>query len=107
MDEEEEEQNVAIEALALSVFFLRGDANYDFVVNIADPVTTLNYLFSGAGTPACLDAVDANDDGELNISDALASLSTLFAGGAPLSRSECDRRVGSDDRRSRLQQRSV
>jgi hypothetical protein len=60
--------------------FLRGDSNRDGAVDIADPVNTLQYLFSGGARPYCLDASDANDDGELNISDPISVLGYLFLG---------------------------
>ncbi|MFN0058726.1 MAG: proprotein convertase P-domain-containing protein [Planctomycetota bacterium] len=62
--------------------YVRGDANADGAFNIADPVSTLNYLFASASVP-CLAAVDANADGSLNIADAVYSLSALFTMGAP------------------------
>ena len=61
--------------------FVRGDATYDQVVNIADAVFTLDYLFTGGVPSVCPDAADTNDDGILNIGDAVYSLSYLFSGG--------------------------
>ena len=60
------------------IFFLRGDANADGSMNVADAQFTLNYLFLGSEEPPCLDALDSNDDGKVNISDAMASLNVLF-----------------------------
>jgi hypothetical protein len=60
--------------------FVRGDANEDGVVDVADPVYTLSFLFS-SGPGICLDAMDANDDGLVNIADAVYKLSFLFSGG--------------------------
>jgi hypothetical protein len=65
-------------------YFIRGDANGDFAVNISDPIDTLNFLFLGARSPACLDAADANDDGRVQISDAINTLDALFQGKGPL-----------------------
>ncbi|MFN0058137.1 MAG: M12 family metallo-peptidase [Planctomycetota bacterium] len=62
--------------------FVRGDANDDGIVDIADPVTTLNYLFA-MGPASCLDALDSNDDGQLNVADPIFSLSYLFSQGTP------------------------
>lgn len=60
--------------------FIRGDANGDGSVTIADPVVILAYLFQGA--PAtCLDAHDVNDDGSVDVADAVSGLGYLFAGG--------------------------
>ncbi|MGA1781395.1 MAG: plastocyanin/azurin family copper-binding protein [Planctomycetota bacterium] len=62
--------------------FLRGDANEDGVVEIADPIALLGVLFQGAAPSPCLDASDANDDGSVNIADAIHLLSYLFSQGA-------------------------
>ncbi len=63
--------------------FIRGDCNADGTVNIADPVSGLAYLFSGAPTD-CLDAHDTNDDGQVDISDPIYALAYLFDGGPAL-----------------------
>jgi hypothetical protein len=60
--------------------FLRGDANMDGSVNIADPLNTFSVLFLGEGFFYCADAADANDDGDVNVSDAIFTLSFLFLG---------------------------
>ncbi len=61
--------------------FIRGDINDDAVINIADAVAGLSYLFSG-GPATCLDAVDTNDDGQANVADGVYLLSFLFSGGS-------------------------
>jgi len=61
--------------------FERGDANADGSLDIADAVTTLNYLFAGQTFLPCLDAADANDDGALDIADAVYILNYLFGNG--------------------------
>ncbi|OUU23346.1 MAG: hypothetical protein CBC13_05695 [Planctomycetia bacterium TMED53] len=63
--------------------FVRGDANDDGNVNVADAISTLQYLFNGAATPDCLSALDANDSGSVNIADAIHVLGFLFSGGPP------------------------
>jgi hypothetical protein len=63
--------------------FIRGDASGDALVNIADSLAALDYLFAG-GLLDCLSAADANDDGAVDISDPLRVLFFLFAAGAPL-----------------------
>jgi Na+-transporting NADH:ubiquinone oxidoreductase subunit NqrD len=65
--------------------FIRGDANQDGKVNIADAVAIVRTLF-GVGTKiamieACRASVDVNDDGEFNISDASYVLAYLFKAG--------------------------
>lgn len=62
----------AIDFITGSIF-IRGDSNGDNAVNIADPITTLNYLFQ-SGTALCLVAMDANGDGTVDIADPLAVL---------------------------------
>jgi len=63
--------------------FKRGDADEDGCVQIGDAVRILGYLFAGAESPSCVDAVDTNDDGRVNIGDALRLLYYLFGGGLP------------------------
>jgi hypothetical protein len=62
--------------------FVRGDANGDGVLEISDASTTLNFLFSGIGTPHCFDAADTNDDGRIDITDPIYGLTFQFLGGA-------------------------
>jgi hypothetical protein len=57
--------------------FLRGDAGGDAVLDVADAIGLLRYLFERQTLP-CLSAADANDDGRINIIDPLAVVSTLF-----------------------------
>ncbi len=59
--------------------FVRGDANTDSFINIADAVTSLNHLF-GDSQLGCTDAADTNDDGVLNIADPIYLLGFLFSG---------------------------
>ncbi len=63
--------------------FVRGDANADGLVNIADAVYLINYLFVGGPPPLPLDAGDANSDGMLNIADVIYLVNYLFLGGPP------------------------
>ncbi len=57
--------------------FVRGDANTDGTIDIADIIATLSYLFSN-GSAYCLDAHDVNDDGNIDIADAVAGLNFQF-----------------------------
>jgi hypothetical protein len=60
---------------------IRGDANDDGVIDIADPVAILEFLFIGEREPLlCKDVYDANDDGVLDISDSVYLLNYLFTG---------------------------
>jgi len=60
--------------------FLRGDANNDGNVDIADIITIYNVLFQGEGTLTHPDAADVNDDGEINITDGVFLSNYLFMG---------------------------
>ncbi len=61
--------------------FLRGDANNDRKINLADPAYIINALFKGGPPIRCLDAADANDDGSVGLSDAAYLLQYEFLGG--------------------------
>ncbi len=63
--------------------FMRGDSNDDAVVGLADAVNTLNFLFAGSASPACLDAADTDDTETLDLSDAVYMLNYLFLGTKP------------------------
>jgi len=64
--------------------FIRGDANNDGLVNIADAVMVLNMLFGRPHPPiVCGDAADANNDGAITMRDPLYLLQFLFGNGAP------------------------
>lgn len=82
--------------------FIRGACNGDSMINIADAITLLGFLFPGGGTPVtllCLDACDANDDGSIDIADAVALLNSLFGSPAvplPEPSSGCGPDVGVD-----------
>lgn len=57
--------------------FIRGDANRDGLVDIADPIRVLLAMFSDRSL-TCLDAADVNDDGRVDIADPIRTLLTLF-----------------------------
>lgn len=62
---------------AASVPFVRGDANSDGVLDVSDPVQTLDYIF-GSGQVTCLSSMDFDDGGILDIADAISQLSFIF-----------------------------
>ncbi len=64
--------------------FLRGNANQDRSVDIADAVFIIQWLFLAGSDPACLDAANSNGDSSLNIADAIYELNHLFLGGPPI-----------------------
>jgi hypothetical protein len=62
--------------------FMRGDVAPDAtVVDLADGIAVLEYLFLGGPEPGCLSAADANDTGDVDIADPIFILQSLFAGG--------------------------
>ncbi|MGE3166939.1 MAG: hypothetical protein AB7O52_18700 [Planctomycetota bacterium] len=73
----------ACTATVVGPIFIRGDANGDEKVNVADAIFELDILFSNAPPAPCADATDANDDGSLNIADPIYTLGYLFDGGTP------------------------
>jgi hypothetical protein len=61
--------------------FLRGDANTDGDMNMADAIYLLQYLFAEGPAVRCPDAGDANDDESMNLADGIYILQYLFADG--------------------------
>ncbi len=61
--------------------YLRGDANLDSRLDLADPVRILAYLFEGGAALPCRETADANTDGRVDLSDAVFLLRLLFGGG--------------------------
>ncbi len=77
---------IAVPISSGDAIFLRGDANRDGAVNLADFIRILDGLFGDGGAPRCLDAADANDDGKVDVSDSVRGLGWLFSGGRALPR---------------------
>ncbi len=61
--------------------FIRGDANDDSVVDVADGIWILAEQFRGGPASVCQSAADANADGRADIADATYLLSFQFRGG--------------------------
>ena len=64
--------------------FVRGDANDDNQVDLADAITILqdNFISVGSASNPCRDSLDVNDDGSIGgVADALALLIAEFVGG--------------------------
>lgn len=51
--------------------YIKGDANGDGVVDIADVVATAQYILGLEPNPFVLDAADMNDDGEITVTDVV------------------------------------
>jgi len=62
--------------------FVRGDSNADGVVNLADAIVTLGWMFEGGSRPACVDAADADAVNGVDVSDVVGVLLWLFGGRA-------------------------
>ena len=63
--------------------YLCGDCNADGVINSADVVYLINYLFIGGPAPELLEAGDVNCDGTINASDVVYLINYLYIGGPP------------------------
>ncbi|MCK4427754.1 MAG: hypothetical protein KAW16_04655 [candidate division Zixibacteria bacterium] len=63
--------------------FLRGDANGDGVIDIADATYLINYLFINGPAPDPLAAGDATGGGEVDIADVVYLINYLFIDGPP------------------------
>ena len=69
---------------ALDTFpWIRGDANDDGLVNLADGIFLLNELFQGGPAGTCLAAKDANSDDGVDTADAIYLFNALFLDGPP------------------------
>jgi photosystem II stability/assembly factor-like uncharacterized protein len=63
--------------------FIIGDSNGDGVIDIADVVYLINYLFLSGSPPDPQESGDSNCDGEVNIADVVYLINYLFANGPP------------------------
>jgi hypothetical protein len=63
--------------------FKPGDANEDGVINAADVVYLINYLFIHGPAPVPLQAGDVNCDGTTNAADVVYLINYLFIKGPP------------------------
>lgn len=60
---------------------LMADANTDDMVNVADAVYVINYVFKNGPVPDPLEIADANCDGQANVADAVYVINYVFKGG--------------------------
>jgi len=61
--------------------YISGDANGDQVVDLADVVYLINYLYKSGPAPSPLVAGDANCDGEVNLADVIYLINYLYKEG--------------------------
>ncbi len=62
---------------------MRGDANSDGSINIADAVYLINYIFKAGPAPESIYQGDADGSGSINISDAVYLVNYIFKSGPP------------------------
>ncbi len=60
-----------------------GDANGDLMVNVADAVYLVNYVFKSGPAPYRLPEGDANCDGSTNVGDVILIVNYVFKAGPP------------------------
>lgn len=64
------------------MLFIRGDANFDGVVNISDPVAIASMIMAWTvGEIPCMDSADADDSGSVGFGDVWFLLEFMFNGG--------------------------
>lgn len=61
----------------------RGDTNGDGLIDIADAIYLLNYLYKGGSAPDPLERGDTNQDGAVDLADAVYLINYLFRSGPP------------------------
>ncbi|MBN1422470.1 MAG: hypothetical protein JXP34_27080 [Planctomycetes bacterium] len=71
----------SVEIAKIAVPFIRGDGNTDKVVDLADPVWILNYLFRSGPSGTCMLALDANGVAPVDLGDPIYLLNYLFSDG--------------------------
>jgi len=76
----EDEWSADTQMVSLYVYVC-GDANEDGVINSADVVYLVNYLFKGGSPPEPSEAGDTNCDGIINSADVVYLINYLFKGG--------------------------
>jgi len=73
--------------LGEALVYICGDTNGDGIINSADVVYLINYLFKGGPAPVPMEAGDCNCDGIINSADVVYLINYLFKGGPP---PDCD-----------------
>ena len=59
--------------------YIRGDANGDFEIDVADVVAIVNYILEKPGADFVFKAADADEDGEVDVADAVKVVSMILA----------------------------
>ena len=63
--------------------YVLGDANGDGIIDVADAVFLLNYLYKGGEAPVPLERADVNGDELVDVADVVYLLNYLYKGGPP------------------------
>jgi hypothetical protein len=63
--------------------FIRGDANADGVINVADVVCLVNFLYRGGDPPMPTEAGDCTCEGVVDVGDVVFLINYLYRGGYP------------------------
>jgi hypothetical protein len=69
-------------ALSMASYVLRGDPNGDGVIDLADVVYLINYLYRSGFAPNPPEAGDTNCDGTVDIGDVVLLINYLYKNGA-------------------------
>jgi agmatine deiminase len=79
-----EDEFAAADTQMVSLYvYVCGDANGDGVIDVADVMYLVNYLFLGGWSPQPVEAGDANCDGVIDVADVMYLINYLFLGGSP------------------------
>ncbi len=63
--------------------YVVGDTNADSLVDIADGISILSWIFGSGSEPTCLETADVNGDQLTDLGDAVALFGFVFASGPP------------------------
>jgi hypothetical protein len=66
----------------MASYVLRGDANGDGAIDLADVVYLINYLYKSGLVPVPAEAGDANCDGTVDVGDVVLLINYLYKNGA-------------------------
>jgi hypothetical protein len=66
-----------------ALHFVCGDVNWDGLVDVADVMQLINYLFIGGSASDPLWIGDVNSDGVVDVADVMYLINYLFIGGSP------------------------
>ncbi len=64
-------------------YVMHGDATGDGLIDVADVLYLINYLFLGTSAPCPMEAGDATCDGIVDVADVLLIINYLFLGTSP------------------------